>query len=200
MVAALAIVAVGALVVLQTSIAYRGNQNHESLTRLKGNTHLLLLNIAQRIKRGHDLATFRPDCAGFGVPLNVKTLPGHTAANPKIVCVRDATQVCTVSPEITGNTTPICASLANNKINWQIDANDTGGAIRFRSLSGSGSTAGPFDIRVKTVSITVPDRTDPIWRDCTGNTCVRMSLCPPGTGTCTNDEVQGVQTIMITGN
>lgn len=198
MVAAMAILAVGALVIMQVSIAYNGNQNQARVSRLKGNTHLLLLNIAQRIKRGHDLATFNPACTGFGTTLRVKTLPGHTAADPKLLCLQDDTQVCTTNPELAGgDPRPVCAPLTNAKMDWQIDARDTGGPATFGTLTvGTPS----YSLTANSTRITIPDRTDPLWKDCNGNTCVRLSLCPPGLSTCTDNQVLGAQTIMLTNN
>ena len=50
------VLAIGSLVVVQMSTAFNGNLKQNAYNRMKANTHIHLINLAQQFKRAYDLA------------------------------------------------------------------------------------------------------------------------------------------------
>ncbi len=200
------VVALGSLIVIQMSSAFGSNQMQNRHNRLKANFHLHMINLAQRAKRGYDLAQLDNNCSSYGSDITRKTLPGHTAANPRVLCRRRGEVLCITNPSLIGDNTPLCAPLANDKIDWsQVSSTQPTTVIRrFQPTSTSPGeqqsgtmTSTGNSIPERRTSISVPNQTDPIWKDCNGNTCMRLALCPLGQTNCTETEVVGMQTIMF---
>ncbi len=198
------VVAIGSLIVIQMSTTFRNNQMQHKHNRVYANNHLHLINLAQRIKRGYDLAEMArqsgQSCSGMASGLTEKNLPGHTSANPRTICRQSGDSVCITDPNLIGSNDPICAPLEDAKIDWQqmgyaVVANP----IHHLSAPPTGATP-PTPTPVQQTQITIPNTADPIWKNCTGNTCMRIVMCPVGETNCQNNEVAGVQTIMLGDN
>jgi len=152
---------------------------------------LHLNNLARMIKAKHDLYKLDPTCTSVSaITHNPKVVNGLGICMPVgDFCSSSLTNNTSLNPMLTQ-----CIRTDSNSLDWQKITNTPVPPSKVAKgnnyILGSSSTQ--FNFANKAVSINIPLQTDTsVWRECASVAgCVKLSLCPLGKTSCSQNQVE----------